>query len=178
VVKTVCVFCGSNEGKNPVFRETAAELGRALAQHGIRLVFGGGRVGLMGVVADAVMKAGGHAEGIIPETLMAREVGHKGLSRLHVVTTMHERKKMMYDLSDAFVVLPGGFGTLDELFEIVTWRQIGLHSKPILILNTDGYFKSLLEFLDSGAQEGFIPTVHRQSIDVARSVDEALALLQ
>jgi uncharacterized protein (TIGR00730 family) len=138
-MRRICVFCGSSSGSRPQYRAATEELGTELARRNIRLVYGGGNVGLMGVLADAVLGAGGEAQGVIPENLMAREIGHRGLSKLHVVRSMHERKALMADLSDAFVALPGGFGTLEEFCEIVTWAQLGLHVKPCGILNVLGY---------------------------------------
>jgi len=151
---SICVYCGANEGGNPEHRMAAVRFGEMMAAQGIRLVFGGGRVGLMGVIADAVMAGGGEVVGIIPEHLHDIEVGHKGLTELHVVDSMHTRKQLMFDLSDAFVVLPGGLGTLDETFEIITWRQLGLHDKPVILVNNDGYwqpFKALVQHvIDNG----------------------------
>jgi len=151
---SICVYCGANEGGNPEHRVAAERFGEMMAAQGIRLVFGGGRVGLMGVIADAVMAAGGEVVGIIPEHLHDIEVGHKGLTELHIVDSMHTRKQLMFDLSDAFVVLPGGLGTLDETFEIITWRQLGLHDKPVILVDNDGYwqpFKALVQHvIDNG----------------------------
>jgi len=137
-MKRICVFCGSSEGNRPEYGIAAEEMGRELVRRNIGLVYGGGNVGLTGMIADAVLKAGGEVQGIIPENLMAREVGHKGLTKLHVVRSMHERKALMADLSDAFVAMPGGFGTLEEFCEVVTWTQLGLHAKPCGILNVRG----------------------------------------
>ena len=138
-MKRICVFCGSSQGSRPEYRAAAEELGTELARRGTGLVYGGTSVGLMGVLADAVLRAGGEAVGVIPERLMKREVGHKGLTKLHVVRSMHERKALMADLSDAFIAMPGGYGTLEEFCEIVTWAQLGLHAKPCGILNVQGY---------------------------------------
>jgi uncharacterized protein (TIGR00730 family) len=160
-LRAVTVFCGSSAGLHPEYRDAAASLGRLLARSGCTLVYGGGHVGLMGVVADAALTAGGHVIGVIPEALVAREVGHRGLPDLRVVRSMHERKALMADLCDAFVAMPGGFGTLDELFEATTWAQLGIHAKPIGLLNVRGYFDALLRFADHCASEGFVRPEHR-----------------
>ena len=161
MIQSVCVFCGSSAGRDDRYAGAARELGELLAVQGIRLVYGGGRVGLMGVLADAVLAAGGTVTGVIPRPLVAREVGHTGLSELHVVETMHERKARMVELSDGFVALPGGMGTLDELFEVWTWAQLGIHAKPFGILNVGGYFDGLLAFVDHATGEQFVPPGHR-----------------
>lgn len=155
-MRRVCVFCGASPGHRPVYAEAARRLGRLLAGRGTGLVFGGGRVGLMGVVADAVLAAGGEAIGVIPRALVEKEVAHDRLTALHVVDTMHERKALMVDLSDGFVALPGGVGTLDELSEVLSWAQLGLHRKPCGVLNVDGYFDALLAMLDRGVADGFV----------------------
>lgn len=155
-IRSICVFCGSRHGNNPAYAENARELGRLMAERGIRLVYGGGRVGLMGEVADAVMAAGGEVIGVIPSLLIEKEVEHRGLTQLHEVGSMHERKAMMEQLSDAFIVLPGGYGTLDEACEILTWAQLGLHRKPIGVINTAGYFDLLNAFLDHALNEDFV----------------------
>mgnify|MGYP001221535450 FL=1 len=152
----ICVFCGSTAGIRPAYAEGARALAGALVSGGHTLVYGGGNVGLMGVLADAVLAAGGEAVGVIPHTLMEREIGHTGATRLHVVDSMHERKALMADLSDAFVALPGGVGTFEELFEAITWTQLGLHRKPCGLLNVDGFYDGLLQFLDHAWTEGFI----------------------
>ncbi len=157
----VCVFCGSNPGVRPVYAEAARALGRTLAERGMGLVYGGARVGLMGAVADTVLEAGGEAIGVIPHALVAREVAHAGLTELHVVNSMHERKALMADLAGAFIALPGGYGTLDELCEILTWSQLGLHPKPVGLLNVEGYFDPLLALFDRAVEEGFLPLAHR-----------------
>ena len=157
----ICVFCGANSGARPVFARAARDLGAALAALGIPLVFGGGSVGLMGQVADGALGAGGTAIGVIPKALVDRELAHNGLTELHVVSTMHERKAKMVELSSAFLSLPGGLGTLDETFEILTWAQLGFHAKPVGLLNVDGYFTPLLEFLDRAVSEGFVPAASR-----------------
>jgi uncharacterized protein (TIGR00730 family) len=162
----LCVFCGSNRGVNPVYTAAAEQVGQELARRNISLVYGGGNVGLMGVLADAVLRAGGQVIGVIPETLMAKEVGHRGLSDLRIVKTMHERKALMADLADGFVALPGGVGTFEEFFEVVTWAQIGLHSKPCGLLNVEGFYDPLLRLLDHSIEEGFIRASHRSLVVV------------
>jgi uncharacterized protein (TIGR00730 family) len=160
-VRRVCVFCGSSPGARPDYAEAAGELGRLLAREGIGLVYGGGHVGLMGKIADAVLDEGGEAIGVIPEALVAREIGHRGLTELRVVGSMHERKALMADLADAFVALPGGLGTLEELFEVYTWSQLGLHSKPCALLDVDGYYAGIADFLDHAVSERFVRAEHR-----------------
>jgi uncharacterized protein (TIGR00730 family) len=163
-MKRICVFCGSSPGARPVYAEAARATGRLLAERGIGLVYGGGNVGLMGEVADAVLAAGGEVTGVIPKALLEREVGHRGLTTLHVVGTMHERKALMVDLSDGFVALPGGYGTLDELCEALTWSQLGIHARPCGILNVDGYFDALLALFDHAVREGFVREAHRRLV--------------
>ena len=160
-MKRVCVFCGSSAGSRPEYRACAEELGAELTRRGIGLVFGGGNVGLMGAIADSVLQAGGEAIGVIPEHLMNREIGHKRLAKLHVVRSMHERKAMMADLSDAFVALPGGFGTLEEFCEVLTWSQLGLHEKPCGIVNVLGYYTPLLTMLDHAVDQRFLKAQNR-----------------
>ncbi|MEJ2767809.1 TIGR00730 family Rossman fold protein [Mycetohabitans sp. B46] len=155
-MSSVCVYCGSAIGRRDEYRQAAQAFGRALAQAGLTLVYGGGHVGLMGEIADAVLQAQGHVIGVIPQLLIDKEVGHRGLSELHVVANMHERKKMMADRSDAFVALPGGAGTFEELFEVYTWAQLGYHQKPIGLLNVAGYYDPLLSMLHHTAHEGFM----------------------
>jgi uncharacterized protein (TIGR00730 family) len=161
VIERICVFCGSNDGSDPAYADAARSLGRLLAREGIALVYGGGSVGLMGQLADAVLGAGGRVIGVIPHALWAREVGHRGLTDLHIVDTMHERKAMMADLSDAFIALPGGLGTLEEIFEIWTWAQLGLHAKPLGFLDVGGFFEPLMAFLDRAVREQFVKEPHR-----------------
>jgi uncharacterized protein (TIGR00730 family) len=151
----LCVYCGSRSGAQPVYTEAAATLGRAIGERGWQLVYGGGQVGLMGAVADAALAAGASAIGVIPESLMRREVGHAGLTELHVVPNMHLRKQAMAERADAFIALPGGLGTLEELFEVWTWQHLGYHSKPMGLLNTAGYYDTLLSFLAHAEAEGF-----------------------
>jgi len=163
-MKSVCVYCGSSIGARPVYAQQAAALGTRLASEGLALVYGGGNVGLMSVVADAALAAGGEVIGVIPEQLVGWEVAHTGLTRLEIVATMHERKARMFDLSDAFVALPGGFGTLDEMFEMLTWRQLGLGDKPCAFLDVDGYFAPLMAMLDRMLREGFLREEHRSDL--------------
>jgi uncharacterized protein (TIGR00730 family) len=173
-VKSVCVFTGSSAGVRPAYRDAAADLGRTLAGRDLALVYGGARVGLMGVVADAALAAGGRVIGVIPEALVGKEIAHTGLTELRVVASMHARKALMNDLADAFVALPGGWGTLEEFFEVLTWAQLGLHRKPCGLLNVDGYFDGLLAFADHATAEGFVRREHRAMLTVA---DTAAALL-
>jgi uncharacterized protein (TIGR00730 family) len=176
-MQRLCVFCGSCSGENPVYAGAARSLGAALAARGVGLVYGAGHVGLMGVLADAVLAHGGTAVGVIPQALVDKELAHGGLTELHVVHTMHQRKFMMADLSDAFVALPGGYGTLDELFEILTWAQLGIHKKPIGLLNVNGYFDPLLAWLGHACAEGFIRRQHFKLLQVATDVEEVLDVL-
>jgi hypothetical protein len=161
---SVAVYCGSNPGTDPEYRQSAASLGRVLAERGISLVYGGGHVGLMGAVADAVIENGGEAHGVITEALEAKEVAHHGLTTLKVVKTMHERKAAMADAADAFVMLPGGFGTFDEFFEVVTWTQLGIHAKPCGVLDVAGYFDPLRALADGAVRAGFVHPAHRELI--------------
>lgn len=178
-VKSVCVFCGSRPGAQPDYLAAAGALGRILAEKGLTLVYGGASVGTMGALADAALAAGGKVIGVIPERLRDRELAHGGLTELHVVSSMHERKAKMEKLSDAVIAMPGGFGTFEELFEIITWGQLGLHSKPIGILNAMGYFDSLRHQLHRGVSDGFIPVQHADQLlfeaDPALLVDTILA---
>jgi uncharacterized protein (TIGR00730 family) len=169
-----CVFCGASDGNDPRFLAYAAELGAALANAGRELVYGGGRTGLMGAVADGAIAAGGHVIGIIPQHLDEREVAHNGISDLRVVGSMHERKALMAELSDAFIALPGGVGTLDELFDMLSWRQLGLHAKPIGLLNHHGFFDTLLAQLDHMVAQGFVANEHRHLLISARDLAELL----
>jgi uncharacterized protein (TIGR00730 family) len=159
--KRLCVFCGSSHGTNPAYAEAAKGLGAEFARRGIELVYGGGNVGLMGVVADAVLAAGGRAIGVIPEALMAKELGHRGVQDLRVVKTMHERKAMMAELADGFIAMPGGIGTFEEFFEIVTWAQLGFHAKPCALLNVNGFYDPLLRLIDHSIDEGFVKRKQR-----------------
>jgi uncharacterized protein (TIGR00730 family) len=177
-VQRICVFCGSNRGARPEYAAAARALAAALVREGLTLVYGGGRVGLMGELADAVLAAGGQAIGVIPRNLVLREVGHAGLTELRVVETMHERKALMADLSDAFIALPGGLGTLEEVFEIWTWAQLGVHRKPVGFLDTAGYYAPLLSFLDHAVEERFIRAPHRAVAIVEQDVDALLARMR
>ena len=178
-MRRLCVFCGSSPGARPAYRRAAEELGALLAARGIELVYGGGRVGLMGALADAALAAGGRVIGVIPEALLAKEVGHAGLSELHVVPSMHVRKALMADLASAFVALPGGFGTFEELCEILTWTQLGLQRKPCGLLDVEGYYRPLLALFDGAVAEGFVRPEHRAlalaDTDAARLLDRLAA---
>jgi len=177
-MKTICVYCGSSIGAREIYREHARELGHAIADAGYRLVYGGGHVGLMGVVADAVLAAGGEAIGVIPRYLVDRELAHRGLTELHVVETMHQRKQMMADLADAFVALPGGYGTLDELCEVLGWAQLRMHNKPIVLLDTEGYWQPLFTMFDRAVDAGFLKPENRNHAMQASNVAEALTLVR
>lgn len=160
--RSVCVFCGSASGSRPLYAAAAQRLGAALAARDLTLVYGAGDIGLMGIVANAALAAGGKVVGVIPQALVERELGHKSLTELHVVETMHQRKALMADRSDAFLALPGGFGTADELFEILTWAQLGIHTRPVGLINVAGYFDPLLRWLDHCVAEGFVRARHRE----------------
>jgi uncharacterized protein (TIGR00730 family) len=176
-MKRLCVFCGSRPGDAAGYTDAARRLGEILAERRIDAVYGGGHVGLMGVLADAVLRRGGEVIGVIPQALMDRELAHRGLSDLRVVATMHQRKAVMADLADGFVALPGGFGTGDELFEMLTWAQLGLHAKPVGLLNVNGFFDALLAWLDHIVGEGFLRPVHRRLLLEAREPEDLLTLL-
>ena len=173
-MKRVCVFSGSSPGADPAYRAAATDLGRHLAERGIELVYGGAHVGLMGVLADAALAAGGRVIGVIPRSLVEREIAHPGLGDLRVVDSMHERKAQMAELADAFVALPGGVGTLEELFEVYTWNQLGLHAKPLGLLNVRGYFDGLVRFLDHAVEERFITRESRAMLLVGEDLDALL----
>jgi uncharacterized protein (TIGR00730 family) len=173
-MKSVCVYCGSANGAKPLYADAARAFGRTLVQAGLALIYGGGKVGLMGVIADTVMAEGGRAIGVIPELLVNKEVAHHGLTELHVVPDMHHRKKMMADLSDAFVAMPGGVGTLEELFEVYTWAQLGYHGKPVALLNIAGFYDPLMRMLRHTVDEGFM----RQSyLDILQMDADPVALI-
>ncbi len=176
-IKSVCVFCGSRVGDNPAYALAASRLGTLLASKNIQLVYGAGNIGLMGLVADACLAANGKVVGVIPTKLVEKEVAHKGLTELIVVESMHERKALMAMKSDAFVALPGGFGTCDELFEILTWAQLGIHHKPIGILNTDGFFNPLLAWIDQMIDQGFVKQRFKELLLVAEKPDELMELV-
>ncbi|MEJ8758580.1 TIGR00730 family Rossman fold protein [Pontibacter sp. H259] len=163
-MKSIGVFCGANTGLNPVYSEASAALGKQMAEQQIALVYGGGNVGLMGVIADAVLEHGGKAIGVIPQSLVDREVAHNGLHELHVVQTMHERKAIMAARSDAFVAMPGGFGTFDEICEIITWNQLGIIKKPVAFYNINGYYDRFFEMIDHTITEGFVKQDQRQNL--------------
>lgn len=174
----VCIFCGSNMGRNEIFRSQAIALAEGLAVRDIGLVYGGASVGVMGLLADTMLAKGGRVLGVIPEALRDREVAHAGLTELRVVKTMHERKKLMFDLADSFLTFPGGFGTLDETFEIITWKQIGIHEKPLLFLDIDGYYKPLIQFIDTAVSAGFIRVEHRGLFGLVNTAEEALKAIE
>ena len=175
--RRICVYCGSKPGDDPLFVDAARKVGRALAEHGIGVVFGGGRVGLMGALADAALAAGGDVFGVIPHKLQEAEIAHGRLTELFVVDSMHARKMVMAQLADGFIALPGGFGTLDELFEITTWNQLGYHHKPVGLLNVGGFFDLLLRFLDHAAQRGFVRPDHRAILHAAPDLSELLGVM-
>src|SRR5215510_1721483 len=173
-MKRICVFAGSNTGSQAEYVTAARELGHVLAREDVGLVYGGARVGLMGVLADAVLAERGHVTGVIPEAMVAKEVAHDGLSDLRVVGSMHERKGIMTDLADGFIALPGGWGTLEEFFEVLTWAQLGLHQKPCGLLNVDGYYEPLLTLIEHAIEEDFLKRVHGSMILVSASPGELL----
>lgn len=173
-MKSVCVYCGSNEGRLPVYAEAARGLGRALVERGLGLVYGGASVGIMGVLADTVLSLGGRVTGVMPEAIVRKEVAHRGLTELHVTSSMHERKMRMAELSDAFVALPGGIGTLEEIFEAWTWAQLGLHAKPCGLLNVAGYYDGLIAFLDHTAAERFVKAANRSMLIVSDDPSDLL----
>jgi uncharacterized protein (TIGR00730 family) len=174
-VKAVCVYCGSSLGSDPVYLEATQDLARTLVGRGIRVVYGGASVGLMGALADATLEAGGEVVGVMPQQLVDREIAHRGLTELHVVQTMHQRKALMAELSDAFVALPGGIGTLEELIEIFTWEQLGIHSKPLGVINTAGYYDGLAGFLDHAVEQGFQQPAQRAKLVLAADAEDLLA---
>jgi len=166
--RNLCVFTGSRRGAQPGYAETAKQLGRVLVERDFGLVYGGGNVGLMAVIADAVLSLGGHVTGVIPDSLVSKEVAHQGLSELRVVKSMHERKALMAELSDGFIAMPGGIGTLEEFFEVLSWAQLGLHQKPCALLNVGGYYDALIQFLDHGVVSDFIKPKHRGLLVIER----------
>ncbi|MET3131522.1 uncharacterized protein (TIGR00730 family) [Oxalobacteraceae bacterium GrIS 1.11] len=174
-MKSICVYCGANAGASPGYAEAARALGRALVEENIALVYGGGKVGLMGVIADEVLRLGGEVTGVIPTALVEREVGHTGLTRQFIVKDMHERKAMMAQLSDAFIAMPGGMGTLEELFEMLTWSQLGLHAKPVGLLNVEHFYDGLLGFIAHAQTQGFVRPQHA-ALMMAESEPGALLL--
>ncbi|WP_192822975.1 TIGR00730 family Rossman fold protein [Rufibacter sp. LB8] len=176
-MKSIAIFCGANSGQNPVYQEAARSLGTLFAEQKIRLVYGGGKVGLMGVIADAVLAGGGEAIGVIPKSLVDMEVAHTGLTKLHVVQTMHERKAIMAAESDAFIAMPGGFGTFDEICEIITWNQLGIIQKPAAFLNVNGYFNPFLQMIDQAVEEGFIKANQKSGLLISDQPNELLQLV-
>jgi uncharacterized protein (TIGR00730 family) len=177
-IRSVCVFCGSSAGSDPRFVEAARDAGTLLARRGLELVYGGGHIGMMGALADAALAAGGRATGVIPQHLMRPEVVHLGLSELIVVDSMHQRKRLMADRADCFLVLPGGYGTLDETFEMVTWLQLGLQRKPLALINVGGYFDPLLQWVRHAVACGFVHRGHANLLPAAETAEAALALLE
>ncbi len=178
VLRSICVFCGASTGTDPVYREAAAAMGRTLAEQGITLVYGGGAVGLMGVVADAALAAGGEVVGIIPQSLKDAEIGHPGLTRLEIVDGMHARKARMAELADAFIAMPGGLGTLEELFEVWTWGQLGYHAKPMGLLDTNHFYAKLSHFLDHLVAEAFVRPQYREMLQRGDTPDALLERLR
>jgi uncharacterized protein (TIGR00730 family) len=173
----ICVFCGSATGVDPVYAESARKLGSLMAQSSVGLVYGGGNIGLMGIVADAVLQEGGHVTGVIPDFLIKREVGHRGVTTLEIVDSMHQRKQRMADLASGFIALPGGWGTLDELAEILTWRQLGLIHQPVVILNINRFFDPLLAQMRLMSQEGFLRPEYLEMLQIAFSPEEAFSFI-
>lgn len=176
-IASLCVYCGSSNAGPPSHKDASARIGRAMAKAGISLVYGGGRVGLMGIMADAALAAGGRVIGVIPRHLVEAEVGHGSVSELHIVSSMHERKQKMFELSDAFAILPGGLGTLDEMFEMLTWRQLRLHDKPIVIVDQDGYWAPLLTLIEAIEAEGYAKDIRGRLLQVVDGVDALLPAL-
>jgi uncharacterized protein (TIGR00730 family) len=176
-LRRVAVYCGSAIGRDDLFADAARSTARAMAERGVDLVYGGGRLGLMGLMADSVLAAGGRVHGVIPQALVDIEVAHTGLTELYTVPNMHERKAKMTDLADAFLALPGGIGTLDELFEAWSWNALGYHAKPFCLLNVDGFWDGMIEFIDHAHESGFLSQKRREQLLVATSPDEALNLL-
>jgi uncharacterized protein (TIGR00730 family) len=177
-MKSIAVYCGASSGADPVYADAARGLARALVEHNIGLVYGGGKVGLMGVIADEVLRLGGEATGVIPKHLVEREVGHAGLTRLFVVKDMHERKAMMSDLADGFIAMPGGMGTLEELFEMVTWAQLGIHAKPIGLLNVNGFYDGLSAFIGHLVETGFVRPAHAELMQLDADPDALIRRLR
>ncbi len=173
-MRRICVFCGSSSGNDPIFEATARELGVAMARRGQALVYGGGNCGLMGAVANAILDAGGEAIGVIPHALEQKELAHHGVTELHIVDTMHERKAMMADLSDGFIAMPGGFGTMEEIFESITWAQLGIHDKPVAFLNVAEYYTDLVKFLDHATTSALLRPQHRGMVIVDSAVPTLL----
>ena len=177
-MKSICVFCGANFNNDPVLKEAIELLAEVMVNKNITLVFGGGKVGVMGIIADAVLKRGGKAIGIIPQFLMDKEVGHTGLTELHIVDNMHQRKQMMNDLCDGVIMLPGGFGTLEEFFEVLTWLQLGLHQHPVGVLNVNGFYDLLLQQMDVMVEQGFLKPANRKLVITSTNAIELIDLMQ
>jgi len=177
-MKSIAVYCGASPGANARYADAARDLARVLVDHNIALVYGGGKVGLMGVIADEVLRLGGEATGVIPKALVEREVGHAGLTRLFVVKDMHERKAMMSDLAEGFIAMPGGMGTLEELFEMVTWAQLGIHAKPIGLFNVDGFYDGLARFVDHMVEQGFVRPAHAALLNLDASPEALVQRLR
>jgi len=177
-MKSICVFCGANFNNDPVLNEAIELLAEVIVNKNITLVFGGGKVGVMGIIADAVLKRGGKAIGVIPRFLMDKEVGHKGLTELHIVDNMHQRKQMMNDLCDGVIMLPGGFGTLEEFFEVLTWLQLGLHHHPVGVLNINGFYDLLLQQMDVMVEQGFLKPANRKLVITSTNAIELVDLME
>jgi uncharacterized protein (TIGR00730 family) len=177
-MKCMTIFCGSSAGRDERYAKGAELTGRLMAERGIEIIFGGGKIGIMGIVADSCLAAGGKVTGVIPKFLRTKEVAHEELTGMHVVESMHERKMLMHQLGDGFIALPGGYGTLEELFEMITWAQLGLHPKPIGLLNTAGYFNHLVQFIHHMYQEGFINETHRDMIMVHENAEILLSMME
>jgi len=177
-MKKIAIYCGSSAGPNEIYRTQTAQVGRYLAENGIHVIFGGGKVGMMGILADAVLEAGGDVTGVIPGFLHVKEVAHTGLTELIRVESMHERKALIEQMCDGAIALPGGFGTLDELFEMLTWGQLGLHDKPVGILNTNGFYKEILSAVNRMVKEGFLKDLNRDMILVSESIEELVTRMQ
>lgn len=176
-MKRICVFCGSNSGLNPVFGEAAEEVGKFFVREDITLIYGGGRVGLMGRIADTVLQEGGRVIGVIPASLAEKEVAHQGLTELHIVGSMHQRKALMADLADGFIALPGGFGTFEEICEMITWAQLGFHAKPCALLNIAGFYDNLIALFDHSTAENFIRPIHRRLVLVESDINRLFQLM-
>ena len=177
-LSSLCIFCGSNAGAQPAYVEAAEAVGRRLAQRGLRVVYGGGKIGMMGAVADAARAEGGEVIGVIPQAIFDLEIGHTGLDDLRVVGSMHERKALMAELADAFIALPGGIGTLEEVFEVYTWAQLGIHSKPLGLIDVAGYYQPLVAFLDHAVQERFLRPETRNMLAVSENLDDLITQLE
>ena len=177
-MKSLLVYCGSNPGVNPIYKETAVRLGLEMVKRGMKLIYGGGSLGLMGTIADTVMENGGEVVGIIPTFLDKMEVGHPNLTEIHVVNSMHERKALMEEMCDSIITLPGGYGSMDELFEILSWSQLGLHKKPVGLLNVNGFYEPLVAQLDLMVREGFLKQPNREIIQVSDSIEKVFKLME